>query len=236
MAAALSIATTFFSTHAPPQVVAEPQRSARRLTRSYKLVHLAMPSSSSSSSGFQKRSQKSSLDAGCHRRLVDRFGLNISDAGFQLCFDVCKSHQPEEIVRAAAQLDLKKLTDKGSFPALLTSTSSSITHGPQVVTGPLFVQVVGCKNIAQPSISQNSGSQQKRCLYVQLTDGCSRAIALEHRHLPTLSLRNLAPGTKLVLRNVVFERNFLLLEPRYDGAFGDRDRPPDCMELHCYNN
>ena len=146
-------------------------------------------------------------------QLAKNYGLNLSDEGFQRCFEACKSHLSDDLARAAVGLDLKKIVhESGSFPKEMDSAAHHTAGSRTTFRGPMFVQVVSAKNIAQPSIRQDS-SQGERCLYIQLTDGHSRAIAIEHRPVQALSLKKLPPGTKLVLRNMVFERNFLLLEP-----------------------
>lgn len=154
------------------------------------------------------RSEGIRLNPQTRDQIARKYGLNLSDDGFQACFELCKSQNVDKVVQAATALDLKKLS-QGCFPRAMQSSSS----GDRVqLQGPFFVQVIGCKNIAQPSIKQDSGGQ--RCLYIHLTDGHDKVYALEHVPIPGLSLKTLLPGTKLVLRNVVYERNLLLLEPR----------------------
>ena len=145
-------------------------------------------------------------------QLTKTYGLHLTDEGFTQCHQVCKSHDADQLACAAVGLDLRKLS-KGSFPNVISNPSPS--DEGVVLDGPFYLQVVSCKNIAQPSISQHANANSRtRYLYLQVTDGATKAAAVEHHHVAKLSLDKLPPGTKLVLRHVPFQRGMLLLDPR----------------------
>lgn len=148
-------------------------------------------------------------------KLAAKYGLHFADGGYERCVKVAKKkNQLESVLNAAIQLDLRHLSD-GCLPHnIFDSKTVDTRHLP----GPFFMQVVSCKNIAQPSIRQNSQSGQ-RCLYVYLTDGKRKIAAIEHTNIHTFSLSSLYPGTKVVLKNITLQRGFILLEPRYDAFF-----------------
>ena len=133
--------------------------------------------------------------------------MHLHAEGFQQCYRTCHTTNPESIARAAVQLDLKKLVAKGNLPKDLMAN--------QHLSGPLYLQVVSCKNIAAPSIRQENTTSAGRCLLIQVTDGVTKATLLEHEHVPSIFLNNLLPGTKLLIRNIALERGFMLLHPRY---------------------
>jgi hypothetical protein len=165
-------------------------------------------------------------------QLAANYGLHLTDEGYEKCFAACNSRLSDDLAQAAVQLDLKQLTN-GCLPDFIVTDGSASggaagasggggggsgvvggrSRKSTLVCGPLFVQVVSCRNIAQPSIRQESSSRP-RCLLLHVTDGANKALALEHASVPALSPQKLSPGTKLVLRNVSFERGFLLLEPK----------------------
>ncbi|EGD81680.1 hypothetical protein PTSG_02394 [Salpingoeca rosetta] len=83
----------------------------------------------------------------------------------------------------------------------------------QSLPGPLVLQVVSVRNIAAPS-HDPSNQGAPRMLMVRLTDGHTKATALELQHHPRLS-QDTAPGTKIMFpaNTIQLDNGFITLTP-----------------------
>ncbi|XP_052873418.1 AT-rich interactive domain-containing protein 1B [Anopheles cruzii] len=100
----------------------------------------------------------------------------------------------KQVVKLALNTDLREFG--GGSLGSLSSRSSAKTDS---FTGTGVVQLVKLRNLGAPKVNEES-KVAPRLLKLTITDGQTQYVALEHEHIPALSL-NTPPGTKLLLRN-----------------------------------
>ncbi|RYE98351.1 MAG: hypothetical protein EOO41_02475 [Methanobacteriota archaeon] len=102
----------------------------------------------------------------------------------------------------ALELDVRD-TCTGCLPAGVSNM-----HGAHL-SGPFYLQLDSCANVAASADDRREPSRV-HTLKMALHDGAQRVLALEVTPIPELSA-DVAPGTKLVVRDVTVRRGMLLL-------------------------
>uniref|UniRef100_A0A182WD86 Survival of motor neuron-related-splicing factor 30 n=1 Tax=Anopheles minimus TaxID=112268 RepID=A0A182WD86_9DIPT len=99
----------------------------------------------------------------------------------------------KQVVKLALNIDLREYGG-GALSSLASRGTKSETfegHG--------VVQLVKLRNLGAPKVNEES-KVAPRLLKLTVTDGQTQYVALEHEHIPALSL-NTPPGTKILLKN-----------------------------------
>ena len=74
-------------------------------------------------------------------------------------------------------------------------------RGVQRLPGIVLLQVSSARNISAPSIRQHD-QQHPRMLGVTLTDGHAKCQAVEYSPIKEINLKDLLPGTKIIVRDL----------------------------------
>ena len=167
-------------------------------------------------------------------RLATAHHLHLTIAGVQkLCEDLGTSH-PATAADEAALMDAalnRSLYDIGAASVLPRSASSSSSPDVRVLPITAWLQLVSVRNIAAP-IEQNNpadmdmdrasgrgavaSSSSPRLLQLELTDGVSTVLAIEHEPLIALDVSSLQPGRKMLVRSgCPIREGILLLGPAH---------------------
>uniref|UniRef100_A0A2M4AA52 Tudor domain-containing protein 3 n=1 Tax=Anopheles triannulatus TaxID=58253 RepID=A0A2M4AA52_9DIPT len=99
----------------------------------------------------------------------------------------------KQVVKIALNTDLKEFG--GGALASLATRGTKV----ECFDGSGVVQLVKLRNLGAPKVNEES-KVAPRLLKLTITDGQTQYVALEHEHIPALSL-NTPPGTKLLLKN-----------------------------------
>uniref|UniRef100_A0A182R1W2 Tudor domain-containing protein 3 n=1 Tax=Anopheles funestus TaxID=62324 RepID=A0A182R1W2_ANOFN len=99
----------------------------------------------------------------------------------------------KQVVKLALNTDLKEY-GSGALSSLASRGTKSETFDGHGV-----VQLVKLRNLGAPKVNEES-KVAPRLLKLTVTDGQTQYVALEHEHIPSLSL-NTPPGTKILLKN-----------------------------------
>ncbi|XP_050080060.1 trithorax group protein osa [Anopheles maculipalpis] len=99
----------------------------------------------------------------------------------------------KQVVKLALNVDLREY-GAGALSSLASRGAKSDTFD-----GPSVVQLVKLRNLGAPKVNEES-KVAPRLLKLTITDGQTQYVALEHEHIPSLSL-NTPPGTKILLKN-----------------------------------
>ncbi|XP_053669701.1 uncharacterized protein LOC128720079 [Anopheles nili] len=99
----------------------------------------------------------------------------------------------KQIVKLALHTDLREYGGGALSSLTARGTKADAFEGSGVV------QLVKLRNLGAPKVNEES-KVAPRLLKLTITDGQSQYIALEHEHIPSLSL-NTPPGTKILLKN-----------------------------------
>uniref|UniRef100_A0A182MBF5 Survival of motor neuron-related-splicing factor 30 n=1 Tax=Anopheles culicifacies TaxID=139723 RepID=A0A182MBF5_9DIPT len=99
----------------------------------------------------------------------------------------------KQVVKLALNTDLREYGGGALSSLASRGTKSDAFEGPGVV------QLVKLRNLGAPKVNEES-KVAPRLLRLTVTDGQTQYVALEHEHIPALSL-NTPPGTKILLKN-----------------------------------
>uniref|UniRef100_A0A182YC51 Survival of motor neuron-related-splicing factor 30 n=1 Tax=Anopheles stephensi TaxID=30069 RepID=A0A182YC51_ANOST len=99
----------------------------------------------------------------------------------------------KQVVKLALNVDLREY-GAGALSSLASRGAKSDSFD-----GPSVVQLVKLRNLGAPKVNEES-KVAPRLLKLTVTDGQTQYVALEHEHIPSLSL-NTPPGTKILLKN-----------------------------------
>uniref|UniRef100_A0A182SML7 UBA domain-containing protein n=1 Tax=Anopheles maculatus TaxID=74869 RepID=A0A182SML7_9DIPT len=100
----------------------------------------------------------------------------------------------KQVVKLALNVDLREYG-----AGALSSLASRGAAKSDTFDGPSVVQLVKLRNLGAPKVNEES-KVAPRLLKLTVTDGQTQYVALEHEHIPSLSI-NTPPGTKILLRN-----------------------------------
>lgn len=115
---------------------------------------------------------------------------------------------------SSKQYDLRELVTNGGLPNDVVKSSKIELPSSGVV-----LQVINVRNVSAPKVNQESKTSP-RLLQIDLTDGQTLCSGLELDHLSSFSI-NVAPGTKVLLRNTVkVIQGFLSLTPQNISILG----------------
>ncbi|XP_053659028.1 tudor domain-containing protein 3 [Anopheles marshallii] len=99
----------------------------------------------------------------------------------------------KQVVKLALNTDLREYGGGALSSLAARGTKSETFEGHGVV------QLVKLRNLGAPKVNEESKAAP-RLLKLTVTDGQTQFVALEHEHIPSLSL-NTPPGTKILLKN-----------------------------------
>ncbi len=117
----------------------------------------------------------------------------------------CEAQFPGWELADLLQTDIRKMEgERVTFPRM---------EGVEgIVPGPFILQVISIVDATKPSTKQLSDGGAGRLLLVRVSDGANKATAFELHRVPKLTL-DTPPGVKLLVSNVRYCKNKLLLEP-----------------------
>ncbi|XP_031622509.1 tudor domain-containing protein 3 [Contarinia nasturtii] len=141
-------------------------------------------------------------------------GWYISDDGLKKLNENGLIGDVKELTKRALDHDLRELVINGGLPNDVVK-SSKVDLPPSGVV----LQVVNVRNISAPKVNQESKTSP-RLLQIDLTDGQTFCSGLDLDYLSSFSI-NVAPGTKVLLRNTVkVIQGFLSLTPQNISILG----------------
>ncbi|XP_055316780.1 tudor domain-containing protein 3 [Sitodiplosis mosellana] len=141
-------------------------------------------------------------------------GWFISDDGLKKLNENGLIGDVKELKKRALDHDLRELVINGGLPNDIAKSSKVELPSSGVV-----LQVVNVRNVSAPKVNQESKTSP-RLLQIDLSDGQSVCSGLDLEHLSAFSI-NVAPGTKVLLRNTVkVIQGFLSLTPQNISILG----------------
>ncbi|EGG21405.1 hypothetical protein DFA_01289 [Cavenderia fasciculata] len=121
----------------------------------------------------------------------------------------------EEVYKCVLLSDIHDFADQSNLfinDATSTRWNDHTTKVQQMTGGPYFMQINQTKNISEPFETRfDHDASSMRTLSFQLSDGKHTFKAIEHTFISFISPQ-LAPGTKVLLKDVPIRRGLLLLD------------------------
>ena len=177
-------------------------------------------------------------------QLINQYGINLYDSWLNQCidylsmlgpFDSNSSSALDRIFEIFKGADMHECVKSSLIPDDIIFSKNGI------INGPIILQIDELSDISLPyskrhnSKISNSNSR-KRTYKLFLSDGIHNLVGLELEQISTLN-SSLAPGSKLLLKNVRVKHGVLLLERSSTTVLGGGcDRLEKLASLHINTN